>query len=230
MPENISRFLITEKSRNRKTGPIMVTTSESKTCPAKCPFNGTGCYAQKGPLGYLWRALDGADEGAEKVKNGRSSVSLRSFSDLVAAIKSLPADSLWRHNQAGDLPGDGDRIDVDALRAIVDANKGRRGFTYTHKPVIGRGTAANRKAVEQANKRGFTVNLSADNLDDADRKFDLGIAPVVVVLPADQTENTATPQGRKVVVCPATQRDDVSCSTCKLCQRQRDFIVGFPKH
>jgi len=39
-----------------------------------------------------------------------------------------------------------------------------------------------------------------------------------------------TPAGRKVVVCPATIRDDVSCASCQLCQRQRDFIIGFPAH
>jgi hypothetical protein len=33
-----------------------------------------------------------------------------------------------------------------------------------------------------------------------------------------------------VVICPATQRDDVSCASCQLCQRQRTAIVGFPAH
>ena len=54
--------------------------------------------------------------------------------------------------------------------------------------------------------------------------------PVVVVLPSTQTANTKTPAGRAVVVCPATQRDDVTCASCQLCQRQRDVIVGFPAH
>jgi len=53
---------------------------------------------------------------------------------------------------------------------------------------------------------------------------------VVVVLPSTQNQNTVTPKGRRVVVCPATQREDVSCATCQLCQRQRDVIVGFPAH
>jgi hypothetical protein len=50
------------------------------------------------------------------------------------------------------------------------------------------------------------------------------------VLPSNATDNTRTPAGRRVVVCPATQRDDVSCDTCQLCARQRDAIVGFPAH
>jgi hypothetical protein len=34
-----------------------------------------------------------------------------------------------------------------------------------------------------------------------------------------------------VVVCPATQRDDVTCKSCKLCRVQmRGVIVGFPVH
>jgi len=59
---------------------------------------------------------------------------------------------------------------------------------------------------------------------------DLDIAPVTVVLPETQTTNTTTPKGRKVVVCPATIKDNVSCATCQLCARQRDTIVGFPAH
>jgi hypothetical protein len=52
----------------------------------------------------------------------------------------------------------------------------------------------------------------------------------VVVVPSTQTANTTTPAGRAVVICPATQRDDISCATCQLCQRQRAAIVGFPAH
>jgi hypothetical protein len=53
---------------------------------------------------------------------------------------------------------------------------------------------------------------------------------VVVVLPSTTTANTTTPKGRTVVVCPATIRDDISCASCQLCQRQRSVIVGFPAH
>ena len=79
-------------------------------------------------------------------------------------------------------------------------------------------------------RSGFTVNLSANDLVDADELAATGAGPVVVVLPSSQTDNTATPAGRRVVVCPATQRDDVSCATCQLCARQRSTIVGFPAH
>lgn len=172
----------------------------------------SGCYAASGPLALHWSA----------VSNGKRGGSLE---DLTAAIRAMPEGQLWRHNQAGDLPGDGRTIDPIALWDIVLANKGRRGFTYTH--------YRDRQSldfIDAANQRGFTINLSANDLGDADMLAETGAGPVVVVLPSTQTENTTTPAGRKVVVCPATQRDDVSCATCQLCQRQRTTIVGFPAH
>jgi len=72
--------------------------------------------------------------------------------------------------------------------------------------------------------------LSANDLADADALADANCGPVVVVVPSTTTKNTVTPAGRPVVICPATQRDDVSCATCQLCQRQRAAIVAFPAH
>lgn len=222
----MQKYLITAKSSNRKTGPIMVTTSPRSTCPTTCPFKGSGgCYAEGGPLRAIWSALDKGEAG-ETVANGKGKLAVKSLADLLSAIRQLEPGSLWRMNQAGDLPGEGNEIDECAVGEIVNANRGRRGFTYTHKPM----TARNKAIVGMANDRGFTINLSANNLADADRLADLQVGPVATVLPAEQTTNTTTPKGRKVVVCPATVRDDVSCATCGLCARQRDFIIGFPAH
>lgn len=209
---------LTPVSRNVKTGPIPVSTTSAESCPSACPFNNAnkgGCYAESGPLAIHWR----------KVTQGKSGDSFGIFLDKIAR---LPKGQLWRHNQAGDLIGQGDTLDVQALSLLVRANKGKRGFTYTHKPLA---TESERQAIAQANKEGFTVNLSGNNPSHADTLADMGIAPVTTVLPVDQTENTYTPKGRKIVVCPATQRDDVSCATCKLCAvASRDVIVGFPAH
>jgi len=158
------------------------------------------------------------------------------WADFLKAVRALHRGQLWRHNQAGDLPGLGNGIDLKELGDLVEANRGKAGFTYTHKPTL-EGEAdkatleANRKAIAYANLNGFTVNLSADSLLDADKLASLGIGPVAALLPATQTRNTITPQGRKVVVCPATYKENVSCSTCKLCQKAtRSHIIGFPAH
>jgi hypothetical protein len=152
--------------------------------------------------------------------------------ELTAQIDKFPAGQLWRHNQAGDLPGDGSSIDQESLSAIVNANanKKRRGFTYTHyRPEID----GNAQAIKAANDGGFTINLSADNLSMADELSDLDIAPVVVILPSDTgKKHTRTPKGRPVLVCPATYRDDVQCASCERCQygKERGYVVGFPAH
>lgn len=210
MTNNLS---LTPISHNIKTGPIPVSTSSKSTCPDACPFKSGGCYAQGGPLNIHWNKITDGTRGTD-------------FAGFLAAVKKIRRGQLWRHNQAGDLAGDNNAIDTESLKALVEANRGRKGFTYTHKPM----TAENMEAVKHANENGFTVNLSANNLRHADELKALNVGPVVVVLPSDQTENTVTPNGNKVVVCPAVIRDDVTCSSCGLCQKQRGAIVGFPAH
>jgi len=204
---------LTRISANAKTGPIPVSTSSSDTCPPSCPFMAKGCYAKSGPLALHWKKI---------TEGGRGLV----WKDFCGEIASLPRNQLWRHNQAGDLPGAGEYIDASALAQLTKANQGRKGYTYTHKY----STESNREAIRSANANGFTVNLSANNLAHADELAEFDCGPVVVVLPSTQTTNTFTPAGRKVVICPATQRDCVSCATCGLCQKQRGAIVGFPAH
>jgi hypothetical protein len=219
-------------SRNRKIGPMPVSTTARKTCPPACPLFKKGCYAKGGPLGMLWTALSRARPGSRyALPRGAFGQSL-AWQQFVVKVAALPIGTLWRHNQAGDLPGIGDQIDAQALGKLVQANSGRRGFTYTHKPITGPYGRANAKAMASAAAQGFTINLSADNLAEADQLAATGL-PTVVVLPREVHGNVAlhTPQGRRVVVCPATYRADVTCSTCQLCQRgKRSTIVGFPAH
>lgn len=202
---------LTPKSANVKTGPIPVSTTERASCPADCKMKAE-CYAASGPLALHWAAVSAGSRGT-------------GWSEFTDAIAALPDGQLWRHNQAGDLPQRDGTIDPALLGDLVAANIGKRGFTYSHHR-----DAASIQWIRHANQWGFTVNLSANDLADADALADHQAGPVVVVLPSTQTANTTTPAGRAVVICPATQRDDVSCATCQLCQRQRAAIVGFPAH
>ncbi len=205
----------TRVSSNAKTGPIPVTTTSEETCPTSCPLKRNGCYADAGPLALFWR----------KVTEKRAGLA---WSDAMGKIAALPKGTLWRHNQAGDLPGEGDAISAFHMGELIRANKGKRGFTYTHKPM---NSARNIEAVRAANQEGFTVNLSADNLAEADKLADMAIGPIVVVLPAERTRATVTPNGRKVAICPATISDNVTCADCGLCALvNRKAIIGFPAH
>lgn len=227
----MEKFIIVAKSGNRITGPIMVTTSPRATCPLACPLRGNAdspergvCYAEHGYLGrYIWTGLDQTPVGASIA--GRTPV--RSFDELLEAVSALPPGTMWRHNQAGDLPSRDNRtIDDVSLRRLVDANRGRRGFTYTHFDVVD--NLHNRAAIKDANNTGFTINLSANSLREADALAASACAPVTVVVGADRYENTETPGGHKVVVCPARIRQGVTCSNCGLCARQRQAIISFP--
>ena len=209
---------LTLKSRNVKTGPIPVSTTTYETCPDACIFKDGPCYANFGPLLMFWQKVTNHQEGT-------------GWYDFLTKVTNLKIGTFWRHNQAGDLPSK-DRVHIDetALDELVQANDGKRGFTYTHYNVVN--LANNQRIVRNANRDGFTINLSANNLKHADQLIDTQCGPVVVVLPMTVSgpEQITTPNGNKVVVCPATYRDDVTCKSCQLCQRQRDVIVGFPAH
>ena len=236
---------LTLKSRNKKTGPIPVSTSAKRTCPNSCPLKASGaCYAMSGPLNLFW----------DKVSENKAGATYERFLDQVRA---LPDGQLWRHNQSGDLEpskSDPETIDLKKLMALIEANKGRRGFGFSHYDPIK--NPINNFALYVANKQGLTLNLSGNDLDHADQLAALKIGPVVSVLPIEYERKTekgpngkqwaetlaeyksrlaslanTTPGGHRLTVCPATFLDTVSCKTCGLCQKSnRKTIVGFPAH
>lgn len=204
------QYLFVRKSANAKTGRIPVTYSERSTCPQSCPHIGADCYAEGYYTRIVWNNIQ---------HRGKP------LSALCEAVAALPVGQLWRHNVAGDLPGYGENIDPVALGAIVRANIGRKGFTYTHKK-----SPDAIKWARHANNWGFTINLSADDAGEADTLADTGL-PVVSIVPVDCAPKAKTPKGRTIVICPAQTRDDVTCESCGLCARaDRRVIIGFRAH
>lgn len=197
-------------SANSKTGAIPVTYTERASCPPSCAHYRADCYAEDFYTRMAW----------DKVPERGGDVAA-----LCASIAALPDGQLWRHNVAGDLPGDGENVDPVALGEIVRANIGRRGFTYTHKK-----SADAIDWAAHATRWGFTVNLSADDAGEADALAETGL-PVCAIVPSDTPEKSETPAGRTIIVCPAQTRDDVTCETCGLCARaDRRVIIGFRAH
>ena len=232
---------LTLKSRNQKVGKVPVSTSGKQTCPDACPLKASGaCYADGGPLALFWDKVTKQEAGAP-------------YDLFVKQVAALPEGQFWRHNQAGDLEPSAqvaDTIDAPKLVQLVEANKGRNGFTFTHYDPIK--NMVNEFAIHAANKNGFTINLSGNNVDHADRLADVDCGPVVSILPIEyqrqgkgkeytETEQAykarlatlpqTTPKGRKIVVCPATYKEGMSCNDCRLCAKaNRKTIVGFPAH
>lgn len=226
----MSRYSLTIQSYNSKTGGIPVSTSSADTCPDSCPLKKNGCYADAGPMRFHW----------EKVTSGERGMS---WAEFCVAVSKLPKNQMWRHNQAGDLPGklygcdphiEGvvvdqiDLIDREKMNALIRANEGKRGFTYTHKTYWNSDLAT----AEMCNDNGFTVNLSANNIEHADRLMKSGWRnPVTVVLPQwEHRRSFRSPDGYLVKICQATYRP-ITCGACRWCQnRDRDFIIGVPIH
>lgn len=208
----LPRVIFSERSGNRKLGGIPAAIVSAETCPPSCGFYGKGCYAENHFTAQHWRRA--AADGLQ-------------WEQFVNRVRALPKGQLWRYAVAGDLPGQGDSLDLHAVGELATANKGRRGFTFTHKPLK---TQAELDAVRAANASGFTVNLSSDSLAQADARAALGVGPVVVVLPKGASGDIRTPAGRRVVVCPSESRG-LTCAQCQLCSHSgRTGIVGFVAH
>lgn len=203
---------------NAKTG-LLTSTSSSDTCPDTCPLKNKGCYARFGNLARVWK----------NVSDGTWETSLP---DFLARIKMLPTKTLWRFNQAGDLPGVNLKIDNKVLSQIVEANKGRRGFTYTHKPLNKTNLGYIRSAIE----KGFTINISTENLTQVDKVIEMGL-PVAVVLPLNTPKDGSirkvkTPNGKSVLICPQQiNPEKINCANCGLCANaNRSYAIGFVAH
>tara|TARA_A100001201_G_scaffold142021_1_gene139027 strand:- start:4611 stop:5300 length:690 start_codon:yes stop_codon:yes gene_type:complete len=211
-------YHLTDKSSNKKVGPIPVSTTSAVTCPSGCPFNHKkegGCYAEAGPLKLHWLKVTSGERGG-------------SFTEFTNKIKALPAGQLWRHNQAGDLPGNGESLNASDCEELTAANKGRRGFTYTHyDPAIN----GNGVVIKAMNAAGFTVNLSGNDPAHAVKLAKKNLGPVVSVAHSD-TKGTFKKGGKTFVQCPATmQGNEIDCATCQLCAvSTRKSIVYFPAH
>lgn len=228
------RYFLAEVSTNRKTGPIPVATTSRDSCPPSCPLIGAGgCYAEFGPLRIHWNDISNHKKGL-------------TFSEFLQKIRQLPRRQLWRYGQAGDLPGIGEVINRDELLELARANRGRPVIAFTHKSM----TDENLSAVREAGEMGFHINLSADDVKEADDLASTGL-PVATVLPVEYGRKNSrgswvetlaeyrnriknlgltTPEGRKIAICPATYLN-TRCSDCRVCSHSRKgVIIGFPAH
>lgn len=209
-------YHVAKESHNSKTGNIVVTTSSKSTCPETCPLY-MRCYPSIGHLSIHWNKVSSGERGTL-------------FNEHISILKHLPENAIIRGNVAGDQPGENLEIDPRKMAILARAMvyyPSRIAWTYTHKPL----TPSNVEAIIDAIRVGYVVNISTNNLTEADEVFERGF-PTVTLLPWDLPEGTKTvktPENNTVVVCPATY-SDLTCKDCKLCARPVRNIVGFPLH
>jgi len=202
---------LTASSGNKQTGPIPVSTSPKTSCPATCSLHDE-CYALKYHLNMH----------VDKVTSGERVTEYQSFCNN---IRKLPYGQLWRHNQAGDL-----HRELDQVNKLIDANNGRRGFTYTahkHFPP---------ELFIRAKRQGFTINKSCYTASSAADAASRGIPAVFSGAPIEYRDVTAwTEFGVRFVVCPTKRNSPaakkVQCATCQLCHTRPDnTVIVFPLH
>lgn len=238
---------LSPKSGNGKTGPIPVTTTPRAVCPVECVHRGGSCYFENGGSAIFWTHVDAASAQPNLTHShvdtrGRSySTSLLdwwAFVDLIRAGGIKPG--LARFAQGGDLPGDGRRIDRDAVLAFADASHaaGVRWIVYTHY-VFGSPRAAdllhNVSVIRAMGAAGVTVNVSCDTLAQVDTVRALGLHAAVTVASTWNARTARTPAGNALAQCPATYRDTgpgSSCATCGGCavDAPNRATWAFPAH
>jgi len=212
-------ILWTARSSNTKTGDVPTawigrTREATRTSCAGCPLLGTaeragGCYAHSGQPATALASV----RRAERTDPTRYT--------LVSAIGK-------RHKQARMVRvsaiGDIGRSGADIARGIVGTVKaaGLSLVGYTHHW---------QETDVRTSWRGRLM-ASCDTPGDVDRALADGWRATLVV-PEDHPRVSATPNGARVVVCPAQARPDagVTCNACRLCDASRPGpVIAFRAH
>jgi len=236
---NRLNFHLSTNTQNIKLGveDMATTTTSRETCPNDCPFKRTdkvnGCYADNFPLSVHWDRVTDKTRGVK-------------FKEFLKQLKALSKNKNLRLSQAGDLVLDDEsNISEEYLNKIIRHTKHLKSvWTYTHHNL--ENSAINRARVIKATNQGLVINYSTQSLFKADKAFNSGLLPVTVIRSDNEklevfkknkktyyklTKKITTPEGRRCVLCPAQQFENVNCSNCKLCNsKDRDYVILFAVH
>jgi hypothetical protein len=114
------------------------------------------------------------------------------------------------------------------MRGMIAAVKHLKAYTYTHHSLT---LGENLSLIKQANRQGFTINVSTENETAADDAIAAGLPAVMVVSSGESRTSWHTPAGNVVLVCPAQRENTKTCSSCMLChKRGKRIIIGFLAH
>lgn len=198
---------------NSKTGAMLLVRSPRSTCPDSCGLKGNGCYAYNFPIVMHW------------IKQETTGVD---FSAVLYAIRTLPKKSIWRLFEAGDFESSSENPELISPTQVVSllaANQGKRGFGYTHYPVL-----PNLEVLQLMNSSGLTVNVSADTFEQAKLYRSLGLPTTLLV--SENHPKDKVVDGVRVVVCPnQSTPSKPTCLQCQMCQVvDRDYVIGFRAH
>ena len=220
-------FKLIINNQSRKVGDMPTSYSPRKTCPDTCSLKNNGCYGDNFPIRLHW----------DRMSNDQND-NWDEFVSSVRKFRQENPDRLWRYNIVGDIVGNNGKIDFPRLKKLVKANNGGDVIAYTHKYTRQENLAHIRYAV----KRGFNINLSADNTGDAlvlRKKTNLPVTAVLSVTKkqydklsySEKLDYMSHLSVNKIIICPEQTGAVKDCQSCKLCSKpKRKSIVGFLKH
>lgn len=192
-----SLAIVVQKSANVKIGDVSTTYLGTVSC-VDCAYRHTtkegdeGCYAENGMVGIHVRRLN---------RNVRAA-----HASPVRQAEAEARGQALRIHTSGDCPtAEAARIVADAAERFV-ARGGGTPWSYTH---------AWRRVPRKA-WGSVSVLASVETLADAARATRRGWA-VARVVPQFSGDKAWVEGGIRWIPCPAQTRDDVTCSTCRLC-------------
>lgn len=216
--------LAVASSANSKTGMVSATYVTGSTCPASCPFRGSGCYGEAGHIGRIARRLRRAP-----------SQEPRNVATLEAAmIDNLPALHDLRLHVYGEFAdaSHAQKVGEAATRYRVRGSVISRNlqvWSYTHRW---------REIPAAAFGPDINILASVETWSDAAEAFARGYPPAITLpeLPSEAPWSQSSEGGSvRVVPCPA-QTKGRKCVDCRLCLntthllKSRTAIAFRPNH
>lgn len=225
MPIRTDRLVVataTALSTNAKIGDAAATYAAQQSCPTYCPFfKGGGCYAEDGQV-YMGVTKRLNDDATTMQLSGQKVAQFEA--DAIDDMQVIPGRPMRLHT-VGDCATDEAALVVSAAAERYMDNGGGQVWAYTHAW----------RVVDRASWGRVSVLASCESAEQVELARARGYAPSIVVEEFDSHMRYVNERGLAILPCPAQTRDDVTCSSCKLCMndqaiRERGYAIGFHVH
>lgn len=200
---------VTNSSNRKLSGTRKMDTtyvSINASCPKTCSLKGEGCYAELGYVGITSHRLDKDAEGMTALQAAKAEANAI---DQCYGGKEVPNKDLRLHVS-------GDTRTIEGVKLVNSAIKrwkkrgGNACFSYTH--------AWNK--VPRSKWSNVSILASISSIKEVAAARKQGYAPAMVV-ESHLSDKTFKIDGSNVkwIPCPAQTKEDVSCSSCRLCTK-----------
>jgi hypothetical protein len=218
--------IATARSQNSKLGNAATTYAAQTSCPASCPFfNGGGCYAEAGKVGFITARLNAA---AAASVSGPREVAIAE-ADALDDLKVVRERPLRLHT-VGDCSTDEAAEIVSGASGRYREREGGPVWTYTHAW----------RDVARESWGDVSVLASCETAADVDEARARGYATALVVESFETNKlHVIGPEGgaqagADILPCPQQTRGK-TCSECKLCFddrgiHERGYSIAFELH